>query len=248
MPAGLNATDPAFAVATWNALPEEQRNVDVLNRQLADLGFAPVAKASLYRWLKQPVKIAEKAVKKTIKLAERVEKATTSSAADYAHLDLKGIPDELVEALGIRVLLIAKGEGHDKLEQAIVLVATAIAQEAPQIAKQLLMAETETVDADGLKTIKRPADAAKNAIQALAVCADSLHKITASRTLPSLAHRNYGEGDRLMGEGDRARAEAETTRQSARADNARVINQPGGFEDQETEDEALAALRDAEHK
>lgn len=247
--AGLRPTSPEFAVETWLSLPEDSRNIATLNRALADLHYTTVTKASFYRWLKQPPKAPKQVGKVAQEIVQRVavQKSAVESA-EAGHLDLKGIPTELVDALGVRVLLVAKGQGFDKVEDAIVKVATAIADEAATIAKNLLAPQTETVTEEG-KSTSSTADSAKNAVGALAVLADAMHRITAARTLPSIAHRNYAEGDRLMGEGDKYRAEAETTRQAARADNAKVINPsggPAGFDDVEQEDEALAALRDIE--
>jgi hypothetical protein len=41
---------PQFVVETYNALPEPERNLTNVNKRLAELGYGPVVKSSLYRW------------------------------------------------------------------------------------------------------------------------------------------------------------------------------------------------------
>jgi hypothetical protein len=181
-----------------------------------------VSKASLYRW-RGELAHGPKKVPATLPAVDREA--------------LKGIPDDLIEALGLRMMIVAKGEGLDRVEDAIVRVVAAISGKADAIAEQLLAGE-------------EAAGAAKNAVSALAECAEAMHRVTAARTLISVGYRNFAEGDRLAGEGEKYRAEAETTRNAARADNAKVIN-PGagqGYEDTDADDEALSALRDVEGK
>jgi hypothetical protein len=255
----LKPTLPELAVDTYFALPRNQQNIRGLNARLAQLGYAPVPKSSLYRWTKKdadwairPSKRSERTIPAVIQ-KEAVPFLPSVSAAQAAAPDLKGIPQELIDALGVRMLVVAKGTGLDRVEDAIVKVATAIAGKAEDIAEQLLATERETqeVKKDGetvsSKTVEA-ANAARNAVNALSTLADAMHRITASRTLFSVASRNFAEGDQLSGAGEKYRAEAETTRNAARADNAKNITPPGapGFDDIEAEDEAVAALREVE--
>lgn len=234
-----------------------------LNARLAELGYEPVARSSFHRWNSKHKKdptTAIPTIPRMESLAPSVEKQAAPlgphriTPAHTAAIDLTGIPRDLIDALGLRLMIVAKGDGLDRVEDAIVRVATAISNKAEAIADQLLATEreSETVTKDGEKVTSKTveaANAAKNAVHALSVLADSMHRIVASRTLFSVAHRNFADSDRLSGEGEKFRAEAETTRNAARADNARVINPqagPHGFDDAEREDEALEALRDVE--
>ncbi len=222
VPEGLKPTPPDLAVRAFDALPEERRTIKEVNAKLFDMGFAPVSKSTLYRW-RGEVAHGPKRIPATLPAVDREA--------------LKGIPDDLIEALGLRMMIVAKGEGLDRVEDAIVRVVNAISNKAEAIAEQILTGE----DA---------ANAAKSAVTALAECAEAMHRVTAARTLISVGYRNFAEGDRLAGESEKYRAEAETTRNAARADNAKVINPAsvGGFDDTGADDEALEALRDVEGK
>jgi hypothetical protein len=199
----------------------------------------------MYRWLKEkPVKSpnAKSGLPSSI-VSETVKNVPVPNGP----VNLDGIPVELVQAMGVRVLAIAKGEGLDKVEDAIVLVAGAIAGRAEDIAKGLLEPQTETETSEE-KTRTDQSTAAMNAVNALGKLTDCLNRINASRVLWSMAHRNFAEGDLLSGQGRKYDAEAATILQEARANGARDITPtaPGDFDDAEAEDEAMAALRDVE--
>lgn len=244
---GLKPTAPQLALDTWAGLPRKQRNFARLNSTLAELGYEAVNKSTFYRWLKVPPekRAAQRAAQKAIARAAVVPVPIEPQEA----VDLNGVPEELIEAFGLRVLLVAKGsKAHDLAEAAIVSMIEAIAAKADDIAEQLLMPETEVVDDNGSKTITRSAGAAKGAVETMAQLVDALHRVTASRTLPSLAHRNFSEGDRLIGEAKKFLAEADTIANAGRSDNAKTIDQPGtgSGDNAEYEAEALAAIQEIE--
>lgn len=256
---GLLTTTAEFAVETYNALPEKDRSFPALLRRLAELGYQSVPRSSFFRWKAhsaprppriKPIPIAE-VRKAVISLPPTIP--TPEQIAIQAP-DMSGIPDELKDALGIRLLMVAKGNGLDRVEDAIVKVATSIAARAEDIAADLLKTAQESLETskDGdvvsAKKTADPAAGAKNAVQCLVVLADAMHKIVGARTLFSHADRNFAEGKKLSGEAEKFKAEADVTRLAARADNARDITpqRPGDFDDAEAEDEALSALRDLE--
>lgn len=224
----LLPTPREFAVETWNALSKKRRSLAALNKALAQLGRAPVAKSNLWRWLNPPTAVKE--IGKQI-AGKPIARPTPAETAEM----LKGIPSDLIDVFGVRVLLVAKGQGLDRLEDAIVKVASAIAGKSEEIANAILKPGDESLGA-------------KNAVSALSILAESMHRVVAARTLPSMAHRNYGEGDRFAGEGEKFKAEAENTRAAGRVDAARTINNDdpfhGRFDNQEEEDDTFRALRE----
>lgn len=255
--ADFQRTTPDVVVEVWNAMPPVQRHLAGLNTRLTELGYSRISRATMYRWLKDN-KLPEIPDGIVAQAAKVVAPAPTPLTVGKP-IDLEGIPEPLIEALGLRVLVIAKGHGLDRVEDAVVKVSMAIAGKAEEIAAALLEteSESETVEKGGetVKSTRRAdaASAAMNAVNALSKLADAMHRITASRVLWSVGHRNFAESDRLSGEGEKYRAEAETTRLAARADNARTINQPTvegaaqGF-DPDADDEALTAMRDVESR
>lgn len=247
MTENLPQPDPSLALQTWFALPVAGRNIDNLNKKLKEMGFGRVPKTTLYRWRDE----AKPGHTDPEKFIARHSPTIPVPSLDLKPIDTTGIPEDLIEALGLRVLVIAKGEGLDRVENAIVKIAEAIAGKAEQIATQLLDTESETTeitkageDLVSSKTVKA-AEAARSAVNSLAICAEAMHKVTASRTLWSLAFRNFSEGDRLSGEGAKLRAEAETVHNATRADNAKDIT-PGRPYDKNIEDEAVESLREVE--
>lgn len=180
--------------------------------------------------------IGEVVAKVVAEVAPQPKVSTTNVPVNMAAIE--SLPSELVDALGLRMLIVAKGQGLDRVEDAIVKVASAIAGQAAEIAKGLLEAVPED----------QPSNPARNAVQSLATLAEAMHRITSSRMLFSLGYRNYSEGDRLSGEGAKFRAEAEVIENTGRADNAKEI--PGSYQQVsgEEEDDAISAMRDLESR
>lgn len=238
----LKNADHALVCEVWNAIPEAYRTYDEVKTRLGRLGFK-CFKATFYRWRRAGFNA-------TMPPLDPGKTVTLNREA------LTGIPPELVDALGLRMLIIAKGEGLDRVEDAIVKVATAIAQKAEQIATQLLEprgdSETVTKGLDGemieSKAVSAAADAAQRAVTSLATLTDAMHRIVASRVMFSLAHRNYAEGDRLSGEGKKYQAEAATISNAARADSAKTVEGEYQTVDAEYEDDAVTAMRDLEKR
>lgn len=251
---GLLPTTPEFALETYNALPDKERGFPALLRRLAEIGHQPVVRSSFFRWRGRIKHIPLAEARMAVPSLPQTLPAPAEIIAKAP--DLSGIPDELKDALGIRLLLVAKGNGLDRVEDAIVKVATSIAARAEDIAADLLKTAQESIETskDGetvsAKKTADPAAGAKNAVQSLAVLADAMHKIVGARTLFSHADRNFAEGKKLSGEGEKYQAEAEVTRLAARAEGAKDITPraPGDFTDAAVEDEAQAALRELEEQ
>lgn len=225
-----------LAKAAWIALRPRERSANGIIAALKHQGVSPLpSKGSVNRWKKE----WESSVKDTAE----VLLPSLKTVGDPPPKALADIPQALQDALSPRLLYVAQGEGLEKVENAVVKLADAIASKAPEIAEMLLDTETETEtvttggDAGGetTKTVEK-AKVARSAVTALTQLAAAMQTITAARSMVSLAHRNYSEGD-LFG------AQAQAVLESGRAERAKEINgkhkPSGGLS---AEDEARAAL------
>lgn len=220
-----------LARLAWANLPADQRSAENVRAALAKHGVEkPPSKGSINRWVKE----WSAAVGQT---AEILLPQTQMAAP----ADVSDVPKALLDVLTPRLLYIAQGKGLERVENAVTMMADAIAAKAPQLAEMLLDTETEleTVSKeDGTETNKRveKAKVARSAVTALTQLAGAMQTITAARTMVSLAHRNYGEGDQLM-------AQAHAILESGRAERAKQINgRPATAGGLSAEDEARAAL------
>src|SRR4051812_40203632 len=93
----------------WFILPEPDRTAARVRRELAKEGVV-VSKATLSRWANEWKRIDHKAVD----LVELPAEQTPATAAGLAH-----IRAGLRDVLPTRLLLVARGEGLDRLEDAI---------------------------------------------------------------------------------------------------------------------------------
>src|SRR4051794_33378191 len=96
----------------WFLLPETERTAARVRRELVKEGIV-VSKASVSRWANKWKRIAHKAVD-LVELPVGQTPATATELAD--------IPPELREVLPDRLLLVARGEGLDRLEDAICIL------------------------------------------------------------------------------------------------------------------------------
>src|SRR4051794_24213932 len=92
----------------WFILPEPDRTAARVRRELANEGVV-VSKATLSRWANDWKRIAHKAVD-LVQLPAEQTPATTAELAD--------IPPALRDVLPARLLLVARGQGLDHLEDA----------------------------------------------------------------------------------------------------------------------------------
>lgn len=147
-----------------------------------------------------------------------------------------GIPDELRDALSPRLLALSSGKGLERVENAVIQLANAVASKSEEIAALLLETESETESStkeDGATSSKRieKANAARSAVSAVATLAQAMNIIASSKALTAMSHRNYAEGDLYLAQAERARAEARMFDADAdakigagRAANARIVN------------------------
>lgn len=232
MAAPLNDDIKELCRLAWFSIsPPENRSAEKVRAILAQTGWRKIpSKGSITRWMPE-------------------WKATVETTADRMlpvvkgaiPTDLSDVPQALQDALGLRLLYVARGEGLDKVEDAIIQLSGAIASKAPQIAEMLLDTESETAevttsDETVTKKVVEKGKVARAAVSALTQLASAMQTITASRVMVSLAHRNFAEGDKLD-------AEATAIIETGRADNAKVISPAGGgHTGQSAEAEARAAL------
>lgn len=189
----------------WFSLPARERSVRAVTERLNQTGHK-VSKTSVGRWAKEwqegPQPVEE--------VAERLLPAPESSADDV----FEGISDELRNALSPRLLAITEGEGLTRCENAVVKLADAIAERAPDIAAQLLDAESETTettsgdDGEVAKKVTEKAKVARSAVQAIATLAQAMSILTQAKHLSAMSHRNFAEGDMLLAQAERHRQEA----------------------------------------
>src|SRR5262249_27173600 len=109
----------------WFLLPEQERTAARALEHLRAEGFN-VSKATVARWAKAWKEIAYKAVN----LID-LPKSAPPAAAMLA--DLADVPAELRAVIPDRLLLVAKGKGLDRVENAIAIFCDGIAARAPQI-------------------------------------------------------------------------------------------------------------------
>ena len=260
----LAETTQAFALSVLKTLPKKQQTYANLNKRLRDLDHKPVKRATFFRWKAEPVPLID-AVEEIVRALPApepsLEKRVNPPPRAVPVLDkraVQAIPQELLDAVGHRMLIIAKGEGLDAVERNIVKMANAIGERADKIAEALLQSRSEkkeTKAGDGGVTestvAEAAADAAQRAVLSLQTMAAAMGMITDSRVKWSEGFRNYAEGDRLSGEGAKFHAEAETVRQTNAADGARDVSpgtqqRRGADQDASFIDDAVQQMRDYE--
>lgn len=224
-----------IARQAWFALPIQERSAEAVRKKLKGVLEPVPAKGSINRWAAEWRKVVEKTADVLLPPPNGV-----------VVQDLSSIPQALQEVLSPRLLHIGRGEGLDKVEDAIIKLADAIASKAPEIAQMLLDTESETEEVskgdDGELTRKRveKGKVARAAVSALGQLASAMQTVTASKTMLSLAHKNFGEGDYAM-------AQAQATLETGRAERARDItpggNGPSSNNGLTAEQEAMATLR-----
>jgi hypothetical protein len=206
----------------WFLIPESERTAARVLDELSKEGFK-VSKATVSRWAKGWKNIAHKAVD-LIKLPKAGPRAETA-------IDLADIPAELRCVLPDRLLLVARGKGLDRVEDAICILSNGLAARADELVKN--------------------DKSLKIAVGTLSAMASAMERIVASRATVSIAHRSFCEGDRLLAEAERHRAEAkkfnaetEALSNESRARNAREIPGTASYKkSMSAEHEVLAALR-----
>jgi hypothetical protein len=164
--------------ALWFLLPDSQRTAARVLDELSKEGIT-VSKASVCRWARSWKGIADKVVD----LVELPPEQAPATSAELAE-----IPPELRDVLPDRLLLVARGEGLDRIEHAICILSDGLAARADEIVgddKSLLVVAG-----------------------ALSAMAAAMERIVAARATVSMAHRSYCEGDRLLAEADLHRATA----------------------------------------
>src|SRR3954447_7896947 len=171
----------------WFLLPETERTAARVRCELADEGIV-VSKASVSRWANNWRRVAHKAVD----LIELPPARSPTTATEFAD-----IPPELRDLLPPRLLLVARGEGLDRIEDAISILSQGIAARAEEIVS----------DHSSLPL----------AAAALSAMANAMERIVAARVAVSFAHRSYSEGDRLLAEAELHRATAKKLNAEAAA-------------------------------
>lgn len=218
------------AKSLYFSLPERDRSARGITKTLNERGIA-VSKTSIGRWIKgwkgESAPVTE--------TAQRLLPAPAGE--DAVDAEAEGIPRELRNALSPRLLALASGKGLDRVENAAIVLSNAIAGRSHEIAAMLLESETETESVEaaegGGKTTTRTekANVARSAVTAVATLASAMEALARARSLSSMQHRNFAEGDMLLAEAERKRAEARLFDADAQAklgqtggDNARVVD------------------------
>jgi hypothetical protein len=166
----------------WFLLPESERTaVRVLN-ELRGEGYR-VSKATVSRWANQWRQIADE-----VEALIPVPAVT----ADKAAADLSDIPEWARKALPERLWQVAKGKGLDRVEDAVGLFADALGAAAPRLVEDLFKGDRKALQI---------------AVAALVALASTMGRVVTARSMVSLAHRSFCEGDKLQ-------AEAKKTAQS----------------------------------
>jgi hypothetical protein len=202
----------------WFILPEPDRTAARVRRELAKEGVV-VSKATLSRWANEWKRIDHKAVD----LVELPAEQTPATAAGLAD-----IPPALRDVLPTRLLLVARGEGLGRLEDAICTLSDGLGAHADEIVandKSLLIAAAS-----------------------LSAMACAMERIIAARVAVSFAHRSYCEGDRLLAEAELHRATAkklngEVASPAPKAEGTRESDGTVYF-DPDLDDEVFRLLRE----
>lgn len=236
-----------LARQAWYGLPPQKRTAENVRKVLRRGGIEnPPSKGSINRWAIGWKKAVERTVEVLLPAQpQRQPQAMPMARPAPEPIDtLDDVPDVLQDILSPRLLHMAKGQGLDRVEHAVMLLSDAIASKAPQIAEMLLETETETESTvkgeDGAETTKRTekAKVARSAVTALTQLAQAMHTVASARSMVSVAHANFSQGD-LYG------AQARVMLDTGRADRAKDITgkvvSPGGLT---AKDEVMATLRE----
>ena len=153
-----------------------------------------------------------------------VEKPVGSVSAPSQSSEIVHHPRSISEfdtRLSERLQIVARGNGLDRVEDAICKVSELIANRADS-----------SMSEKGLQT----------AVGAIAGLAYAMERIVKSRAMVSIAHRSYAEGDKLLAEAERDCAEAN----KLQAETAMLVEKRGSNAASKTHDpgtDALAILR-----
>ena len=251
------ANRKVIARQIWNALPVHERSVRSAEAKAAELGYE-ISKSNFGRWSKEWDRPAPDAPPKppnpalALQTPARAEVEVLGKAMVIPEsglsddVDLGDIPSSLLDALDPRLTPLVQTARLDKVEQALTDFAVAVALKSDEIVECLLDPESETENttaADGAATTRtiRKGQIPTAAAAILGRIAEAMKTIMAARTMASIAHRNYAEGDMLMGQGRKADAKARVIFDEGRADRAREIG--GEVVDADDAQDALDALR-----
>lgn len=192
MPAPIT-TGKELARQAWTTLPHDKRSANDIIAAMKRAGIEDTpSKGSINRWKAE----WEKTVPAT---AERFMPAVKMAPVKVvAKANLTDVPQSLRDVLGDRLLFFARGEGLDRVEEAVIALSGAIADKSSEIAAMLLDTGTEQIEVtkDGenettKKTVEKAA-IARSAVACVAQLASAMHTISNARILPSLAHANLG--------------------------------------------------------
>lgn len=202
----------------WFLLPAAERTAARVRRELADEGIV-VSKASVCRWAVDWKRVAHKAVD-LVELPSGQTPGTTARVPEIA--------PTLRDVLPERLLAVARGEGLDRLEDAICILSNGLAANVDEIVQR---------DTSLLVTA-----------QALLAMATAMERIVAARAAVSFAHRSYCEGDRLLAQAELHRATAKklTAEVEATATRERDGDDPVQHFDPDLEDDTFRRLRELE--
>jgi hypothetical protein len=185
-----------LARTVWESLPEGKRGARRVSALLAKDGIK-VPPSSVDRWIKEWTGSPKQWKSAGSAAAAVVEKIPPKKVEPPA--DLQQVPSELRNILPAHIMRMAKGQGLDRVENAIGIIAKKLEDQAAT-----LVEDQEKFD---------------TAIKGLAVFAGALQTIAQARAVVSIAHRNFAEGDRLRAEA--LQLEAAADKLSAEADDIR---------------------------
>lgn len=180
---------------------KRRRSYQAVADKLFELHGHRVQKSTIERWAKDKRWIDGTSAQVLVPQATAAEKALFDN-----------LPEELRKALDPRLGILARTKGLDAIEDMIVKFTEALGDKAAEVAGLVLDPEgekSETTKSETAETTTRTqkAKAAMMVGTLTTQFASAMQMVQAARSMPSLAHRNFAEGDMLAGQGDKARGE-----------------------------------------
>lgn len=251
----------ALAYNIWAMLPQDRRTVRNVAAELATQGHT-IGKSTIDRWAKHwpdtaeltkaalarppdPPKPPRPPKPASSQVAVAAEPASQPAADSHSQL-----MQALAEVFDPRLMPLVTSSAIDRMEAMVTDMAAELHKRRNKMADMMLDTGVETISVPGQEgeppssvTVQK-SQIGRAAFETMQGCVKMVQVLAAARTMPSTAHRNYQEGDRLGAEGRKTAAKASLVEQEASGNAAKDVTGDGAIVDHsEDETGAMAALQ-----